>query len=109
MGDTPFQKRVYDAVSLIPSGFVSTYKEVAVAIGCGSARAVGQALRRNPHAPAVPCHRVIASDLTLRGFYGKTSEEALAPKEGLLKAEGVRFVKGTLLDHKQCYRFNART
>ncbi|RYH20443.1 MGMT family protein [archaeon] len=45
---------------------MATYKSLAAAIGSPKAfRAVGSALRKNPYAPVVPCHRVVASDLTL--------------------------------------------
>ncbi len=94
---TPFQQRVYAAAKRIPRGSVTTYARLAKSIGCGSARAVGQALRRNPFAPVVPCHRVIASDLTLGGFAGKTSGAAIARKKALLAKEGVRFVNGRVL------------
>lgn len=57
--------------SAIPKGRVSTYGDLAKALSPPScARAVGQAMRRNPFAPRVPCHRVIASDLRLGGFSG---------------------------------------
>ncbi len=95
---TPFQARVYAAVTRVPCGRVTTYARLAAAVGCGSARAVGQALRRNPFAPDVPCHRVIASDLTLGGFQGRREGAALARKERLLAAEGVLFGQGRLLD-----------
>ncbi len=58
---------------------------------CPSARAVAQALSRNPFAPRVPCHRVVASDRSLRGFQGSDSPAALARKRALLEAEGVAF------------------
>jgi len=77
---------------------VTTYQSLARAIGCGSARAVGQALRRNPFAPQVPCHRVIASDLTLGGFNGSSSPETLAKKVALLASEGVEFQSCQLSD-----------
>jgi len=88
---TLFQQKVYDACSRIPSGRVTTYQLLARSIGCGSARAVGQALRRNPYAPRVPCHRVIASDLTLGGYEGQKDSEALSRKIALLASEGVMF------------------
>ena len=94
---TDFQRRVYDAARNIPRGKVTTYGLLAKAIGCGSPRAVGQALARNPFAPVVPCHRVIASDLTLGGFAGKTSGPELARKRRMLEAEGVRFANGRVL------------
>ena len=93
---TPFQKCVYAAISRIPRGRVSTYKLVAQAIGCGAPRAVGQALKVNPFAPKVPCHRVIASDLRIGGFQGKTGGAAVRRKLALLAGEGVRFGKGRL-------------
>ena len=86
-----FQQRVYDAARKIPRGKVTTYAALAKKIGCGSPRAVGQALRRNPFAPEVPCHRVVAGDRTLGGFMGKTAGAALARKRKLLESEGVRF------------------
>lgn len=62
-----------------------TYAEVAQAIGKPrAARAVGNALNKNPFAPRVPCHRVIRSDGTLGGFASGT-----AAKRALLRREGV--------------------
>jgi methylated-DNA-[protein]-cysteine S-methyltransferase len=88
---TIFEQKVYSTVSKIPPGFVSTYSAIAAACGSGSARAVGQALRKNPFAPQVPCHRVVRSDGSLGGFFGKSSGAALAKKRALLEAEGVEF------------------
>jgi methylated-DNA-[protein]-cysteine S-methyltransferase len=103
---TPFQQKVYDACRRIPPGRVSTYKLLARAIGCGSARAVGQALRRNPFAPDVPCHRVIASDGTLGGFAGQAVGKALRRKQSLLQAEGIVFSEGTLADPSRIFRLD---
>jgi len=88
---TEFQNRVYDAARRIPRGSVVTYKALALAVNCRAAQAVGQALRRNPYAPEVPCHRVVASDRSLGGFNGERAGEAIARKIALLKSEGVRF------------------
>ena len=66
---TPFQQRVYALCRCIPAGKVSTYGAMATALK-SSPRAVGQALRCNPYAPEVPCHRVIAATLELGGFTG---------------------------------------
>ncbi|NCD34681.1 MAG: MGMT family protein [Spartobacteria bacterium] len=95
---TPFQKSVFDAISRIPSGRVCTYATVAKMIGCGSARAVGQALKRNPFAPDIPCHRVIRSDGSLGGYQGKTEGSDWDIKRALLEDEGVIFNNGQLLD-----------
>lgn len=102
---TPFQERVYAAARRIPRGSVTTYKELARFIGCASARAVGQALRRNPFAPEVPCHRIIASNLGLGGFEGDTRGRPIARKRALLEAEGVSFVQGRLEDPNRLFRF----
>lgn len=64
---TSFERRVYDLCSQIPRGQVSTYGDMAKSL-CSSPRAVGQALRRNPFAPEVPCHRVVAADRKIGGF-----------------------------------------
>lgn len=68
---TEFQKKVLTAVLTIPDGQVRTYGWVASSIGAhGAARAVGNALSRNPYAPHVPCHRVVPSDGTAGGYSG---------------------------------------
>ena len=86
-----FQIKVYKATSRIPRGKVATYGWVARQIGCRSAQAVGGALRVNPFAPRVPCHRVIAADGSLHGFAGRTSGPLLAKKRRLLQEEGIAF------------------
>jgi methylated-DNA-[protein]-cysteine S-methyltransferase len=88
---TRFEDSVYEAARLIPPGRVSTYKLIADYLDCGSAQAIGQALRRNPYAPEVPCHRVIRSDLTLGGFDGHSAGPATKKKLRLLEQEGVLF------------------
>lgn len=93
-----FDQRVYDGLLRIPAGHVTTYAALAAALGCGSPRAVGQALRRNPFAPEVPCHRVIAADLTPGGFQGRRGGPSLALKLRRLAAEGVTFRNGRLAD-----------
>ena len=95
---TDFQKKVYNAVKRIPRGKVATYKIIAEAIGCRSAQAVGQALKKNPFAPEVPCHRVIGSDLKIGGFGGKTTGKKIREKINLLAEEGVKFKNGKLID-----------
>lgn len=100
-----FARKVYDAVAEIPAGRVSTYLLVAKRIGCGAPRAVGQALRVNPFAPRVPCHRVIASDLSLGGFQGQRAGAALKQKKKLLAAEGVRFAAGQLEERGRVWRW----
>jgi methylated-DNA-[protein]-cysteine S-methyltransferase len=104
---TAFQKKVYDAIGEIPRGRVSTYALVARRIGCAGARAVGQALRRNPFAPRVPCHRVIASNLRAGGFEGRTAGVAIRRKLARLRREGVAFGRdGRLAQPARVYRFD---
>ena len=85
-----FQKRVLTLLTKIPKGKVTTYGEIAKALGdVGLSRAVGNAVRNNPFAPAVPCHRVIRSTGGIGGFDGETSGEKVAKKIRLLREEGV--------------------
>ena len=84
---TPFQRRVYLALLEVPAGETITYGELARRIGCRSAQAVGQALKRNPFAPDVPCHRVIAADGSLGGYNGRRDGEELERKRQLLNSE----------------------
>ncbi|HMJ13788.1 MAG TPA: methylated-DNA--[protein]-cysteine S-methyltransferase [Polyangiaceae bacterium] len=65
----PFHKRVYEAARRIPPGSTLSYGAVAVRAGApGAARAVGQALGKNPFAIIVPCHRVLAAGGKVGGF-----------------------------------------
>jgi methylated-DNA-[protein]-cysteine S-methyltransferase len=83
---------------------VLTYAALAAKVGGRSPRAIGQALRVNPFAPTVPCHRVIASDLSPGGFAGRTSGPELARKLRLLASEGVVFRNGRLSDPRRLIR-----
>lgn len=84
---TPFQRRVYLELLSVPCGQTITYGELARRIGCRSAQAVGQALKRNPFAPEVPCHRVVASDGSLGGYLGQRSGKQVERKRELLDIE----------------------
>jgi methylated-DNA-[protein]-cysteine S-methyltransferase len=82
-GATPFQRQVWEATRLIPYGETRSYGWVAKQIGKSqAARAVGQAVGKNPFLIVVPCHRVIASDGGLGGFGG-----GLEIKQALLELE----------------------
>ena len=68
---TPFQGAVWEATRQIPYGGTTSYGDIAEQIGRhGAARAVGQALGKNPVAIIIPCHRVVASGGKLGGFGG---------------------------------------
>ena len=84
---TKFQKKVWIYLKTIKKGSVKTYKQVAIAINMPkSARAVANAIGKNPLAPKIPCHRVIRSDGSLGGYSGKGGVKM---KKKLLKKEGV--------------------
>ncbi len=81
---TPFQKRVWEALTKIPYGEVRSYQEIARAVGNPKAcRAVGMANHANPLPILVPCHRVIGKNGTLTGYGG-----GLDMKKRLLALEG---------------------
>ncbi|KAL9136381.1 MAG: hypothetical protein Q9175_002398 [Cornicularia normoerica] len=67
---TPFRKRVLLALCQVPSGSYTTYLALSNHLS-SSPRAVGNALRNNPFAPRVPCHRVVAADGGIGGFGGE--------------------------------------
>jgi methylated-DNA-[protein]-cysteine S-methyltransferase len=80
---TAFQARVYEATSTIPYGETRSYGWVAERIdNPRAARAVGQALGRNPWPIIIPCHRILAGDGQLGGFTG-----GLETKKRLLEME----------------------
>ena len=81
---TAFQRRVWQALSLLPTGTTVSCGEFASAIGSPtSARAVAQACAANRMAVAVPCHRVVRQDRELEGY-----EWGIERKRALLKSEG---------------------
>lgn len=83
---TPFQKKVWKALSKIPFGKTASYKDIAVMIGNPKAcRAVGTANGKNPLCIVVPCHRIIANDGSLGGYTG-----GLSKKRYLLSLEAER-------------------
>lgn len=101
---TAFQKRVYLELLKVPKGITVSYGELARRIGCKSAQAVGQALKRNPFAVGehycsdgkeiiftidfcVPCHRVISADGTIGGFHGQQDGPEIERKKLLLEQE----------------------
>ena len=84
---TPFQCRVWEALTRIPAGEILTYGELAARLHTG-ARAVGNACRRNPVSIIVPCHRVVAAT-DIGGYSGRTAGRELDRKQWLLVHEGI--------------------
>jgi len=80
-----FNEKCYAVLSKVPKGNVTTYGEIAKAIGSSrAARAVGNAMNKNPYAPKVPCHRCVGSNGGMTGF-----ASGIPSKIKMLKAEGV--------------------
>ena len=89
--DSP-SKRIYEAVKLIPRGHVATYGQVAELAGDKKmARAVGNALHRNPDPEAIPCYRVVNSKGELAGEFAFGGAGAQAK---LLEADGIQVIDG---------------
>lgn len=81
-----WERRVYAAAQAIPAGATTTYGAMAAALGdAGQARAVGQALGRNPWPIVVPCHRITAADGRTGGF---SAPGGASTKLRLLEIEG---------------------
>jgi len=85
---TPFQRRVWAGLRLIPAGETRSYGQLAAMIGAPptAVRAVGLANGANPIGVVVPCHRVIGADGSLTGYAG-----GLSRKRWLLTHEGAGF------------------
>lgn len=111
VSDSP-SKRIYEAVKMVPPGKVATYGQIAEMAGDRKmARAVGNALRKNPFGSDVPCHRIVNGKGELSGAFafdqGHMGEENIQAK--LLMAEGVEVVNGKIdlkkfgLSSKECF------
>ncbi|KPQ14929.1 MAG: AraC family transcriptional regulator / methylated-DNA-[protein]-cysteine-methyltransferase [Rhodobacteraceae bacterium HLUCCO18] len=79
----PFQLKVWEALLAIPSGHVTTYSEIAQAIGHpGAVRAVGTAVGRNPISWLIPCHRAVRKSGGLGGYHwGLPVKRAILARE----------------------------
>jgi len=98
-----FSNKVWQLTQKIPKGKITTYNIVAKKLNSKAYRAVGQALKKNPNAPEVPCHRVVASDGSIYGYKGiKNNKE----KINLLKKEGIKIKDNKIINfEKYLYRF----
>lgn len=79
-----FSEKCYSLLRKVPRGKITTYKDIAEAMGTKAYRAVGTAMNKNPYAPEVPCHRVVNSNGEVGGFANGTSK-----KIEMLKKEGI--------------------
>ncbi len=94
-----FSEKCYELLKKIPKGKVVTYKQIASKLRTKAYRAVGNAMSINPHAPRVPCHRVVCSDGKIGGY-----SKGISKKIKLLKSEGIE-IKNNKVDLKK-YKFN---
>lgn len=96
---TEFELLVLKKLRLVPRGRVTTYQSLAWAAGVpAGARAVGNAVNKNPDAPIVPCHRVVYSDGGLGGY-----AHGSAMKIELLAGEGVMVRDGKIVDFDKIF------
>ncbi len=82
------REKIYFVVSKIPKGKVTSYKDVANALGIKAYRFVGNVMHNNTFIGYVPCHRVVKADGTLGGF-----SKGVKKKKELLLKEGIKFDK----------------
>ncbi|MBI4280583.1 MGMT family protein [Candidatus Uhrbacteria bacterium] len=91
--ESSFAEKVYRLLQKVPAGKLTTYGALAKALGKkGAARAVGQALGKNPQLVRLPCHRVIKNDGSLGGY-----AEGVRKKMALLRKEGVIIRHGRVI------------
>lgn len=96
--DLSFNEQCYALLKQIPEGKVTTYREMANAMGTRAWRAVGTAMARNSDLITTPCHRVVRSD-------GSVGQYALGAnkKAELLEDEGVKIVDGKVKNFEQFF------
>ncbi len=96
------ENKIYEKLLQVPSGYVTTYGELAKAINLRNGqRVVGQIMKKNPFPVIVPCHRVVKSDGTIGGYaYGTEI------KKNMLMKEGLKISSNKILDFKDnLFRF----
>ncbi len=96
--DLSFNEKCYALLKQIPEGKVTTYREMANAIGTRAWRAVGTAMAKNSELITTPYHRVVRSD-------GSVGQYALGAnkKAELLEGEGVKIVDGKVKNLEQFF------
>ncbi|HXV39283.1 MAG TPA: MGMT family protein [Nitrosopumilaceae archaeon] len=96
------EKKVYKKLLEVPKGKITTYGELAKAIGLKNGqRVIGKIMNKNPYPVIVPCHRVIKSDGKIGGYaWGEKV------KAKMLSDEGIKIKNGKILNvEKSIYRF----
>ena len=96
------EQKVYKKLLEVPEGEITTYGELAKAVGLRNGqRVIGNIMNKNPYPVIVPCHRVVKSDGHIGGYaYGEKV------KTKILSDEGVKTLKGKVQDfEKKIHRF----
>ena len=95
------EHKVYEKLLKVPKGKVTTYSELAKAVGLKNGqRAIGRIMNKNPFPVIVPCHRVILSNGKIGGYaWGENV------KTNMLSKEGIKIKNGKILDRDKIYRF----
>ncbi|USN45269.1 MAG: MGMT family protein [Candidatus Woesearchaeota archaeon] len=102
-----FSQNVLELTARVPKGMVTTYADIARALGTGAYRAVGRALQTNPSTKTYPCHRVVKSTGELGGYFGETSGPAILAKKSLLEKEGVQVTDNRIVNFaEKHFRFS---
>ena len=98
-----FKEKCYSILKKVPKGKVTTYKELANALNTKAYRAVGMAMKSNPNAPIIPCHRVVCYDGRIGGYLGNEKEN-IKKKINLLKGEGIEINNNKINLDKYLYK-----
>ncbi len=95
------EEKVYKKLLSVPPSKVTTYSELAKAVGLKNGqRVIGRIMNKNPYPVIIPCHRVIKSDGSIGGYaWGEKV------KTNMLSKEGVEIKKGKIIDKNAIYRF----
>jgi len=86
-----FSQKIYEQLSKVPKGKVTTYKALANKLKSKAYRAVGTIMNKNPNAPRVPCHRCINANGEVGQFAHGTKK-----KIQMLKKEGIEIKNGKI-------------
>ena len=91
------EHQVYKKLTEVPQGRVTTYGELAKAVGLQNGqRIIGQIMKKNPYPVIIPCHRVVKSDGKIGGYaFGRDI------KTNMLQKEGIKIQDGKILDWKK--------
>lgn len=95
-----FSERCYQILKRVPKGKVTTYSAIAHIMGAKAYQAVGNAMNKNPHAPEVPCNRVINANGKIGGFAYGTKR-----KIQMLRQEGIEIINNKIDLEKYEFKF----